>query len=443
FRQLRGRGAARLSDQGRDRALRRSRARGCAIPRRARRVAAGRDPLRSAHVRDHRAGACTVEPRAQRRCRGHGCRTRARGVASCDRLKGRACVAERADSAVAIDAHETESLAGQALSDEPDIGRDHRRDHRVAPCRLMLSEQDDRSAARRNLNRSGDNTTREDLPLARADRRPAEPCAHAVACGFDLEIRAEEQGMGLIRETLRVRTRDGAYLSGVVMGTEGGKARPVRVYAGCPERKSLAGAPWAADSGRQIRRPASEDRFGRYPTGHREVGESGALAADHGERLAGTGESRGPPRHDTPAPQRHIASGNGDDAWAVAAEREGSTDDLDRGGTGLIADKGLRGGERERIGGAGRRHALAKVIEAAAILDGRAQSGRVDVHHRATNRTRSPGRISGGGSLALSKTRTSVRPINRQPPGESKGYIDVCPSAIATDPAGTRSRGRS
>src|SRR5438094_6592187 len=122
--------------------------------------------------------------------------------------------------------------------------------------------------------------------------------------------------------------------------------------------------------------------------------------------------------------------------WAVTAEREWSTDGLDGGGTGVVADKGLRGGERERIGGAGRRHALAKVIEAAAILDGRAQSGRVDVHHRATNRTRSPGRISDGGSLALSKTRTSVRPINRQPPGESKGYIDVCPSAIATDPAG-------
>src|SRR5436305_8144532 len=107
--------------------------------------------------------------------------------------------------------------------------------------------------------------------------------------------------------------------------------------------------------------------------------------------------------------------------WAVTAEREWSTDDLDGGDTGVISDKGLRGGERERIGGAGRRHALAKVIEAAAILDGRAQSGRVDAHHRATKRTRSPGRISAGESLALSKTRTWVRPIDRQPPCCAEG----------------------
>src|SRR5437762_3125343 len=50
--------------------------------------------------------------------------------------------------------------------------------------------------------------------------------------------------------------------------------------------------------------------------------------------------------------------------------------------------------------------------------------------------------MSTGGSLVLSNTRTSVRPISRQPPGESKGYTDVCPSTTATDPAGTRSRGR-
>src|SRR5438477_12263353 len=103
-----------------------------------------------------------------------------------------------------------------------------------------------------------------------------------------------------------------------------------------------------------------------------------------------------------------------------------------------MSDERLRGGERGGIGGPRRRDALAKVIEPAAILDRRAESGRVDVDHRATNRTRSPGRMSTGGSLVLSNTRTSVRPISRQPPGESKGYTDVCPYATAIGHARTR-----
>jgi hypothetical protein len=83
----------------------------------------------------------------------------------------------------------------------------------------MLGEQDDRGTARRDLHRAGDHTGGEDLTFTRSDPRPAQARAHAVAREFDLKFRSEEQGMGLIRETLRVRTRDGAYLSGLVIGT--------------------------------------------------------------------------------------------------------------------------------------------------------------------------------------------------------------------------------
>ena len=85
----------------------------------------------------------------------------------------------------------------------------------------MLREKDDRRASRRDLNGTGDHATSQDLACTRGDSRPAQARAHAVARGFDLEFRAKEQGIGLIGETLRVRTRDGAYLSGVVIRTDG------------------------------------------------------------------------------------------------------------------------------------------------------------------------------------------------------------------------------
>src|SRR5438046_5917298 len=102
----------------------------------------------------------------------------------------------------------------------------------------MLREQNDRRATGWDLDGAGDDTARQDLAFARGDPRPAQARAHAVACGFDPEIRAEEQGIGLIGETLRVRTRDGAYLSGVVMGTEHGTTRPLDVHPAIPRGRT-------------------------------------------------------------------------------------------------------------------------------------------------------------------------------------------------------------
>jgi len=96
----------------------------------------------------------------------------------------------------------------------------------------MLREQNDRRAARRDLHRAGNDATREDLAIAGGDLRTAQACAHAVAGGFDPKFGFEEQRMRLIRETLRVRTRDGAYLSGVVIRTERETARPLHIQAG-------------------------------------------------------------------------------------------------------------------------------------------------------------------------------------------------------------------
>src|SRR5213594_3476960 len=96
----------------------------------------------------------------------------------------------------------------------------------------MLREQNDRRAARRDLHRAGNDATGEDLAFAGGDLRPAQARAHAVAGGFDPKFRSEEEGKRLIRETLRVRTRDGAYLSGVVIRTERGTARPLHIQAG-------------------------------------------------------------------------------------------------------------------------------------------------------------------------------------------------------------------
>ena len=166
---------------------------------------------------------------------------------------------------------------------------------------------------------------------------------------------------------------------------------------------------------------APEDRFGGYAAGHREVGEPRALAAQDGEQVARTGERRGPAWHEVSTAQRDVAPGHRDDAAVIAAEGERVADDLDSRGIDVVSNEGLRRGERDRIRGTGRRDAFAEVTEAAAVLNGRAQRTSLDPDHRATNRTRSPGRMSAGVSLALSKTLTSVRPMSRQPPGESNG----------------------
>ena len=59
----------------------------------------------------------------------------------------------------------------------------------------------------------------------------------------------------------------------------------------------------------------------------------------------------------------------------------------------------------------------------AAILDGEEQPGADDLDpgHVGTNRTRSPGASSAGGSPAGSNITVAVEPRSRQPPGESRG----------------------
>src|SRR2546423_1715244 len=136
----------------------------------------------------------------------------------------------------------------------------------------MLRKQNDRRATRWDLDRAGDHTAREDLAFARGDPRPAQARAHAVARGFDPEIRAEEQRIGLIGETLRVRTRDGAYLSGVVIRTDRGTTRPFDVHAGDSEGQDLAGAQGSAKTGGQIGRSAPDEPLGGYAARHRYAG---------------------------------------------------------------------------------------------------------------------------------------------------------------------------
>ena len=259
-----------------------------------------------------------------------------------------------------------------SLSDEPEVGGDHGGDDGIAARRLMLCEEDDRRAARGDLYGTGYNAGGEDLAFASDDPRPAQARAHSVARGFDPEFGAKEQGIGLIGETLRVRTRDGAYLSGVVIRTEGGTTRPLDVQAGDPERQDLPGAQRAAETGRQIGRAAPKDRFGDYAPGHGEVGEPRAFAADDGEGLARTGERRGPARHEAAPSERDVAPGHGDNAAVLASEGERIADDLDGGRIEVVADERLRGGEGDGICGTRRRNAFPKMTEPTAILDGRA-----------------------------------------------------------------------
>jgi len=348
-------------------------------------------------------------------------KTRAGLASSCEGLECRPCVAQRRYCEIPIDTPETESLPWSPLRDQAEIGRDGRRDDGIAAGRLMLREQDDRCATRRDLHSAGEHTGGQDLAFARSDPRSAQARAHAVASGFDAEFGAEEQGIGLIGETLRVRARDGAYLSGVVIRTDRQTTSPLDIYAGAPEREGISGALCVAEAGRKIGRAAPKDRFGRYASGYREVGEPRALAADDGEGLAGTGERRGPAGHKITRAKRDVAPGHRHDAAVVAAKREPVANDLDRRGDRVVADEGLRRAKRCGIRGTGRRDALTKMTEAAAVLDVRAQTRRPYMNHDATNRTRSPGRMSAGGSLVASNIRRSVRPMSRHPPGESNG----------------------
>src|SRR5438128_954909 len=236
--------------------------------------------------------------------------------------------------------------------------------------------------------------------------------------------------------------RDGTYLSGLVIRRPERLPGTFGVYARRTEGERVARAERASDRGGQVGGAATEHRRGRDPTSDREIREPRSLPQGHRQRVAGARERRCPTRDPIPRAERDVPTRHGDETAIVAPERERSADDLDGRRGPVVPDERLRRRERERIRWSRRRHAVAKVAEASPVLYGGTQAHRLDADHRATNRTRSAGRMRVGGSFDGSKIRVSVCPMSRHPPGESSGYTAVWPSATATAPAGTRSRGR-
>src|SRR5256885_1160771 len=130
----------------------------------------------------------------------------------------------------------------------------------------------------------------------------------------------------------------------------------------------------------------------------------------------------GGPAGDVVAPaQRDVTAGRHDEPTVFAYEAEREADDLEGGRSERIPDERVGSAERERVHRPRRGDPIPQMREAARVLDRRAGAAREDADHRARNRTRSPARISTGGSRSGSKQRTSVRPMSRQPPGESSG----------------------
>src|SRR5947208_1337537 len=236
--------------------------------------------------------------------------------------------------------------------------------------------------------------------------------------------------------------RDGTYLSGLVIRRPERSPGTFGVYARRTERERVARAERASDRGGQVGGAATEHRRGRDPTRDREIREPRSLPQGHRQRVAGARERRRPTRDPIPRAERDVPTRHGDETAIVAPESEWSADDLDGRRGPVVPDERLGRRERERIRRPRRGDAVTKMTEASVVLHGGAQAHSLDADHRATNRTRSPGRMSVGGSFDGSKIRVSVRPMSRQPPGEASGYTAVWPSATATAPAGTCSRGR-
>src|SRR5207249_8514815 len=64
---------------------------------------------------------------------------------------------------------------------------------------------------------------------------------------------------------------------------------------------------------------------------------------------------RRPTTHQLAAAEGRVATGDRDEPAVVAREHERAAHDLDRRGALVVADQGLRGRERERVGGTGGR----------------------------------------------------------------------------------------
>ena len=177
-----------------------------------------------------------------------------------------------------------------------------------------------------------------------------------------------------------------------------------------------------AERGRKICRAGAEDPRQREPAAHGHVREP-RVGADPSTTTSSPGRAStlvhpgtGPRvRSRTSRPvaattrrssQRNV---NGRPMISIAAS------------SGRASGKVEGRGERHGIGRTGRGDTRAQVSEAPAVLDRRTQPRRADAHHRGTNRSRSPARMSAAGSRAGSNVTSSVRPMSRHPPGESTG----------------------
>jgi hypothetical protein len=119
-------------------------------------------------------------------------------------------------------------------------------------------------------------------------------------------------------------------------------------------------------------------------------------------------------------------AGEGDDGVRGEGERRPEERHLETRRTFVVADEEVRRTQCHSIHRTRRRDTEASEPRTAEVLNGRQRArlehdDRAPFAHRATKRTRSPGESSAGGSRSGSKSRTSVRPISRQPPGVALG----------------------
>ncbi len=181
-----------------------------------------------------------------------------------------------------------------------------------------------------------------------------------------------------------------------------------------------------ADPGERVGGSRPEHRLDRDPTGHRDVG------AQPGRRRTEDQLGPGRPPHRgrevaRAAVHPHLArcTGHRDPAGTIGRHRQPAQEHLETGVVAAVPQQAVGQRRGRSVECAGTRHPEMRPSGAAPVLD---QHRRTDgahrhqnVAHRLTNLTRVPGASSAGSFREASQSTVSVRPMIRQPPGDSPG----------------------
>ena len=323
----------------------------------------------------------------------------------------------------------------------------------------MIGRQDDRPAVGRDLDRSPRHAVGQGLAAELGRERTAlETHADAIRGRGDAPRPVGEGIRAVVRAWQHAKGDRPVVASGAVWvhrwphqlglgwpATVGGVR--LRDLVARPDGPAVEPAEPAGQAGRpgaEHDRDVDATGDGQVATGSatRPPASAGSLEGDliAGRDPVAASHAETPPTDDAPA---EVGPGQPDQAAGSGAQPRPDQRHLESRLALVVARQETGHGAAPGIGGSRHGHPEVGPAWPAGVLDGRQQAAIEDVedHRAGTKRTAAPGLSSAGSVRAGSKRTVSVRPIRFQPPGIAWGYTADCSPAIATLPAGTRSRG--